>query len=155
MTRSMTVAIAAFVAILAVVVTVVSIKMSPLDKPAFRLEDPYLRATLPDSPTAAAFMVLHNDTGRDDRLIGVRADFAQNAALHTHTQDENGVMRMRPIDDGIPIADGDSHAFVRGGDHLMFLGLSAPLTDGAPVSVTLVFEEAGEVAIRIPVDLGR
>ena len=37
----------------------------------------------------------------------------------------------------------------------MFSGLDAPLTQGQLVPVTLVFENAGEVEITVPVDLDR
>ncbi len=144
-------------ALVAVMMAVVSVKMSPLDKStaAFAVEEPYLRSSLPTSTSAAAFLVLRNQTGRDDRLIGVRSALSGRGELHTHTQDANGVMHMGEIEGGVPVADGETHAFARGGDHLMFMGLDAPLVQGAMIPVTLVFEVAGEVEITIPVDLER
>jgi len=144
-------------ALAAVMMAVVSVKMSPLDKSdaAFAVEAPYLRSSLPTSTTAAAFMVVRNQTGRDDRLIGARSALSGQVALHSHSEDADGVMRMGEIEGGVPVADGESHAFARGGDHLMFTGLDAPLEQGALVPVTLVFEVAGEVEIIIPVDQER
>lgn len=144
-------------ALMAVVMAVVSVKMSPLDKntASFVVEDPFLRSSLPTSTSAAAFMVLRNDTGRDDRLIGAHTPLSGRVALHSHTEDANGVMRMGEIEGGVPLADGQTHAFARGGDHLMFMGLDAPLEQGRLVPVTLVFEVAGEVEITVPVDLTR
>jgi copper(I)-binding protein len=144
-------------ALAAVMMAVVSVKMSPLDQndAAFIVEEPFLRSSLPTSTSAAAFLVLRNETGRDDRLVAARSGLSGRVDLHSHTQDGNGVMRMAPIDGGVALADGASHAFARGGDHLMFTGLDAPLEQGQLVPVTLVFEEAGEVEITVPVDLTR
>lgn len=149
--------IVVFFALAAVIMAVVSVKMSPLDKStaAFAVEEPFLRSSLPSSTSAAAFLVLRNQTGRDDRLIGARSDLSGRVELHSHTEDANGVMRMGQIEDGVPLPDGASHAFARGGDHLMFMGLDAPLVQGQLVPVTLIFEQAGEVEITIPVNLDR
>jgi len=152
-----TIGIVVLVALLAVVMAVVSVKMSPLDQSnaAFVVEAPFVRSSLPASTTAAAFMVLRNQTGRDDVLVGARADIAGQVALHSHSEDANGVMRMGEIAGGVPIADGAAHRLSRGGDHLMFTGLTAPLVQGQMVPVTLVFEVAGEIEITVPVDLTR
>ncbi|MEH6646078.1 copper chaperone PCu(A)C [Sulfitobacter sp.] len=145
------------VALAAVIMAVVSVKMSPLDKSsaAFLVEEPYLRSSLPTSTSAAAFLVLRNETGSDDRLIAVRSALTGRVELHSHAQDANGVMRMGPIEGGVALADGASYSFSRGGDHFMFTGLDAPLEQGQMVPVTLVFEAAGEVEITVPVDLDR
>jgi hypothetical protein len=148
--------IVVFMALAAVVMAVVSVKMSPLDRnAAFVVEAPYLRSTLPTSTSAAAFLVLRNQTGRDDRLIAARSGLADQVSLHRHTQDANGVVRMDEIAEGVPLPEGAAHEFARGGDHLMFTGLDAPLVQGQLVPVTLVFEAAGEVEITVPVDLTR
>ncbi|WP_299028546.1 copper chaperone PCu(A)C [uncultured Sulfitobacter sp.] len=144
-------------ALMAVVMAAVSVKMSPLDQSdaAFVIEEPYLRSSLPTSTSAAAFLGLVNNTGRDDRLVAVRSDLSGRVELHTHTQDADGVMRMGAIEGGVAVPDGARHSFARGGDHLMFTGLDAPLVQGQLVPVTLVFEEAGEIEITVPVDLTR
>ncbi len=151
------ISIVVFFALAAVMMAVVSVKMSPLDRndSAFVVQEPYLRSSMPTSTTAAAFMDLRNQTGTDDRLIAARSSLSGRIELHSHSEDANGVMRMGQIEGGVPLADGASHAFARGGDHLMFMGLEAPLVQGQLVPVTLVFEQAGEVEITIPVDLER
>ena len=59
------------------------------------------------------------------------------------------------IEGGIEIPAGEMHMMKRGGDHVMFMGLTAPLEQGAEISVTLTFEKAGDVVIEVPVDLTR
>ncbi len=119
------------------------------------VEDAYARASTPTSPSGAAFMLIRNAGTEDDRLIAAASDAAQRVELHTHVENAEGVMRMVEVKDGFPVPAGGAHALQRGGDHVMFMGLTAPMIDGETVTVTLTFERAGEVTIEIPVDLQR
>lgn len=121
----------------------------------FVAEGAYLRSSTATATSGAAFMMLVNQTGEDDRLVAASSDVAEKVELHTHTSDANGVMRMGEIEGGVAIDDEATHEFKRGGDHLMFLGLNRPLAQGEMVKVTLTFEKAGEVQIEVPVDLER
>ena len=105
--------------------------------------------------TGAAFMLISNPGPEDDRLVAVRSEAAERVELHTHLIDANGVARMVEVEDGIAIPAGATHALRRGGDHIMFLGLTQPFEQGKMIPVTLVFERAGEIAVEIPVDLAR
>lgn len=119
------------------------------------VHDAYIRSSTPTSPTGGAFMVIMNHGDTDDRLIGARSDIAAKIEIHTHIEDTNGVMRMVEVKDGIALGAGEMHALERGGDHVMFMGLSQDLIQGDTVSVTLIFETAGEVTIEVPVDRER
>lgn len=119
------------------------------------VEDAYARASTPTAKSGAAFMVLMNTSDQDDRLIGAKSDVAARVELHTHREIADGVMKMMEVEEGFVIPAGGSHMLARGGDHVMFMGLNEPFTDGDTVAVTLVFEHAGEVAVEIPVDLNR
>lgn len=119
------------------------------------VHDAYVRSSSPTAKTGAAFLMLHNHGDTDDRLIAARSPAAERVELHTHIADANGVMRMREIEGGIPLPADGEHLLERGGDHLMFLGLTAPLVQGEMIPVTLVFEQAGDVPIEVMVDLER
>ena len=119
------------------------------------VKDPYARVSTANAASGAAFMGLMNTGPEDDRLIAVRSDVAERVELHTHLQDANGVMRMVEVEDGFVVPAGGMAMLQRGGDHVMFLGLTRPLAHGDSVDVTLVFEKAGEIAVTIPVDLER
>ena len=119
------------------------------------IKDAYVRSSTPSSVTGAAFFVLMNQGDEDDRLIAAASDVAKRVELHTHTEDAQGVMRMGEIEGGIPVAAGGMHHFKRGGDHVMFMGLSEPLEQGEKVPVTLTFEKAGDVTVMIFVDHAR
>ena len=107
------------------------------------------------SASGAAFMQIMNHTGADDRLVDARSEVAERVELHTHLSDANGVMKMVHVEEGFAIPAGESHMLKRGGDHVMFLGLKESLHHGDVVSLTLVFEKAGEVSVEVPVDLER
>lgn len=114
--------------------------------------DAYARSS---AKSGAAFFTIMNHADEEDRLIGAASDVAKRVELHTHIEDENGVMRMREIEGGIVVPAGGTHELMRGGDHVMFMGLNAPLPEGETVSVTLTFEKAGDVTLDIPVDNDR
>lgn len=119
------------------------------------IHDAYARVSSPAAKSGAAFMEIINHGGTDDRLIGVNSEIAARTELHTHIEAENGVMQMRHVEDGFEIPAGGSHLLARGGDHVMLMGLSEGLSHGDRVTVTLTFEQAGEMTIDIPVDLER
>ncbi len=118
------------------------------------IENAYVRTATPGARTGAAFMEIHND-GPADRLVGVSADFAARAELHTHDMSDDGVARMGWVEEGFAIPAQGSHRLGRGGDHVMLMGLARPLAQGETVTLTLEFEDAGTVTIDLPVDRER
>jgi len=119
------------------------------------IKDPYARSATKMSKSGAAFMVIMNGTEQDDRVIAARSDVAKRVELHTHIDAGNGVMQMREVEGGFPVEAGGLRHLQRGGDHVMLMGLTQPLEHGDVVTITLVFEKAGEMEIEVPVDLER
>ncbi|MBQ0802024.1 MAG: copper chaperone PCu(A)C [Sulfitobacter litoralis] len=128
---------------------------APLAAEGIMVDDAYIRSSTAKSTSGAAFMVVMNHSSADDRLIGASSDVADKVELHSHRSDDNGIMRMGEIEGGVAIAADEMHAFKRGGDHLMFMGLKESLVEGAMVPVTLEFEKAGAVEIEVMVDQDR
>jgi copper(I)-binding protein len=120
-----------------------------------QVNDPYVRVSTAMSVSGAAFMVIDNRGATDDRLVDVRSDAAERVELHTHEQDANGVMRMIHVEEGFDVPANGEARLERGGKHVMFLGLTRPLSQGDVVTVTLVFESAGEIVVEVPVDNDR
>ncbi|TNF19701.1 MAG: copper chaperone PCu(A)C [Rhodobacteraceae bacterium] len=117
------------------------------------IEEAYARAS--NTKAGAAFMMIRNTGARDDRLLAAASDAAVRVELHTHKDMGDGVMKMMEVEEGFAIPGGGMHALARGGDHIMFMGLTAPFEQGKTVTVTLTFEQAGEMVVEIPVDLER
>ena len=111
--------------------------------------DAFARASAGAAKNGAAFMTLKNHAGRDDHLVAVRTR-ARARPNCTPTSIDQGVMRMRPVA-RITVPAGAAATLKPGGDHVMLMGLTAPLKKGDTLSLTLVFEHAGEIAVAAPI----
>ncbi len=119
------------------------------------IKDAYARTSVKGGKSGAAFMQIMNHGTEADRLLSVSSDSAMRTELHAHKETGDGVMQMLEVEDGIEIPAGGMHALARGGDHVMFMGLTEDMLDGGSVTVTLTFEHAGDMTVEIPVDLDR
>ena len=120
-----------------------------------QIEDAYARSASPMAKSGAAFLVIRDSEGSADRLINVSSDAAARTELHTHIAGEGGVMRMVHVEEGFELPQGGAITMQRGGQHVMLMGLTAPMEQGETVSITLTFEKAGDVVVDVPVDLER
>lgn len=101
--------------------------------------------------SAAGYVAIANDGTTPDRLIAVESPAARQTMIHTTEHGADGVARMRHLP-ALDLAPGETVLLEPGGLHVMFMGLTAPLTEGAMVPVTLVFERAGRVEVEFMVD---
>lgn len=115
------------------------------------IEDPWTRTTAPGQAVAGGFMTVVNTTGVEDRLLRASSPVAKEVQIHNTTMDE-GVMRMRPMADGVAIPAGGRVEFKPRALHLMFMGLQAPIAAGTTVPVTLEFERTGKVGATFRVE---
>jgi copper(I)-binding protein len=138
-------------AALALAATVVAAPAAARDYTAggLTIGQPWSRTTPPGAPTAAGFLTLLN-RGPDDRLIGGRTPVAAEVQIHEMTT-AGGVMRMRPLAQGLALPRGGSATLAPGGLHIMLIGLKRPLAAGERVPLTLRFQKAGEVAVELEV----
>ena len=116
------------------------------------IHDAYARAS---AQSGAVFFVIHNNTGADITITGAQSEVAELVQLHTHKEDANGVMQMMQIEGGVAVPSGEMHEFKRGADHVMLMGLKAPLEDGDIVTVTLIFDGAEPVTFEAAIDNAR
>ena len=114
------------------------------------IKQAWSRATPKGSPVAAGYLTIENQGDSPDRLMEIRSVLARKVELHATTV-ENGVTSMRPVDGGLEIPANASVTLQPGGNHLMFVGLNAPLAEGEQVAVELIFEKAGRIAARLDV----
>jgi copper(I)-binding protein len=105
----------------------------------------WIRATPPGATTAAGYASLTNHGLSTDRLMGAHTAVAANVAPHQMSM-AGGVMRMRPITGGLPIAASATVSLSPNGNHLMLTGLKRPLKVGSHVRIVLQFQRAGDVA---------
>ena len=118
----------------------------------FEIHDAYARSAHGMAQSGAAFMIIHNHGTEDCHITGARSDIAQRVELHTHIEDDQGVMRMVEVEEGFPLPVEGEVVMARGGDHVMFLGLNQPLEQGDEVEVTFLFADGAEATVTVPVD---
>lgn len=105
-----------------------------------------VRATMVGITNSAAYFRITNSGGTADRLLGAKMAAASRVEIHSMEIDD-GVMRMRHIDDGLSIAAGESLNLVPGGLHIMLMGLTTHLAAESQYDITLIFEKAGEITV--------
>lgn len=119
------------------------------------VEDAWCRAT-PNGAKAGGCYVTIIASG-DDTLMGVTSDLADIAQVH-EMKHEDGVMKMAHLDNGMPLPAGVRAELKPHGNHIMLMGLKAPLTAGETAKITLSFAKAEdlpvEFAVRTPPVVG-
>ncbi|WP_024586665.1 copper chaperone PCu(A)C [Aliihoeflea sp. 2WW] len=115
-----------------------------------QLSGAWVRAMQPGQKVAAAYLSILNRGETADRLIGATALAAPRVDMHEMAV-ENGVMKMRPVADGIEIGPGDRVEFKPGGLHFMLTGIDEALVAEDEIELTLEFEKAGSVVLQFPV----
>ena len=121
---------------------------APLLAADVAVEDAYARSSNPR--VGGIFMMLKNSGQGPARLVEARSDVAAKVELHTHLM-EDGIAKMRPVE-AIEIPAQGMHALARGGDHVMLMGLKAPLAQGDSFPLTLVFDDGDSVELTVTVD---
>lgn len=121
-------------------------KVGPL-----KIGHPWSRATPPGAKVGGGYVSVENTGSTPDRLVAVSVPFAERGEIHEMAV-KDGIMTMRPLENGIEIPAGAKVELKPGGLHLMFMGLKEPLKQGEKVKGTLTFEKAGKVDVEFAVD---
>ena len=108
------------------------------------------RATPNGAKIGTGYFTIENKGAAPDRLVGVSADIAGKAEVHEMAIN-NGVMTMRPLENGLTIDPGKTVKLAPGGYHLMLFDLKSPLKQGDKLPITLEFEKAGKVQLTLDV----
>jgi periplasmic copper chaperone A len=111
---------------------------------------PFTRATPPGAKSAGAFLTIANSGKEADRLVGVRSAIAGMVQIHEMAMD-GSVMRMREVK-GIDIKPGATVALSPGSYHVMLADLKQPLKEGDSFPLTLTFEKAGSIEVKVEVE---
>ncbi|KQT56203.1 MULTISPECIES: copper chaperone PCu(A)C [unclassified Aureimonas] len=115
------------------------------------IDHPSSRPTPPNAKVGVGYLSIRNDGTEPDRLVGGTATVAGRFEVHATTV-ENGVARMRRVEDGILVEPGATVDLASGGTHVMLLDLKGPIVKGTSFDGTLVFERAGTVPVRFSVE---
>jgi copper(I)-binding protein len=125
-------------------------KAADYDVGSIHITTPWARATAKSASVGAAYLTIANNGKTSDRVSCVSSDVSTQCQIHTMEM-VNGVMKMRPVDEGLEIMPGQTIMLKPGGIHVMLSGLKHPLEPGRIAEVTLQFEQAGAVDIEFPI----
>lgn len=111
-----------------------------------------IRPPLPGRTTAMGTLHIKNMSGKDDVLIAASVALPGTTEIHTMLNEE-GVMKMRRVENGLPIKAGQTLTLKGGADHLMVFNTEIA-ADMKTVPLTLTFEHAGALQITAYIDDG-
>src|SRR5262245_63049940 len=118
---------------------------------AITIIHPWARATPQGAKVGAGYFTVTNTGTAPDRLIGATAAAAGHVELHEMSM-ADGIMKMRPVKEGVALAPGQTVEFKSNAFHLMLVDLKQPLQQGQRIKGTLTFEKAGTVDIEFVVE---
>ena len=95
------------------------------------------------------YMTIRNSGNQNDRLLRAETDIAAKVELHTMKM-QGGQMKMSPVD-SYQIPAGGEVKLQSGGDHIMLFGITREPKVGDVISLTLQFEKAGSMPVRVEV----
>jgi len=104
----------------------------------------------PGKDTAAAYFEIANHGPAADRLVSVSSPISDAVEIHNHIE-EDGVMKMRMVKDGIALAPGASVELRPGSYHIMMFKAELP-DNQDDVALTLTYENAESVTVIAPVE---
>jgi hypothetical protein len=120
------------------------------DVGSIHIAQPWARATPKGASNGAGYMTITNNGTAPDRVTCASSDASAQCQVHTMSM-EGGVMKMRPVEGGLEIKQGETVALKPSSLHVMFVGLKHPLEQGKMVEATLQFEKAGTVKVEFPI----
>ena len=118
---------------------------------SLKIGHPWSRATPAGAKVGGGYLSIENTGPVADRLVAVSVPFAARSEIHEMAV-KDGIMTMRPLDQGVEVPAGAKVEFKPGGYHIMFMELKQPLKQGDSMKGTLTFEKAGTVDVEFKVD---
>lgn len=123
----------------------------PLD---VEIEHPWCATSPKGVTTGACYMTVRNRGTETVRIVGVDIAVSDHTELH-ETGVADGIMKMRPVSEGVEIPAGTSIDFQTRGYHLMLLDLKSSLKLGQTIDGSLRFESGGAMKIEFHVETRR
>jgi copper(I)-binding protein len=112
---------------------------------------PWTRATPGGAKIAGGYLKITNNGTSADRFVGAKSDATDHVEIHEMSMSD-GVMKMRPLPNGLEIKPGQTVELKSGGYHLMFMDIKRPLKQGDSFKATLQFEKAGSLDVNFNVN---
>ncbi len=104
-----------------------------------------------EGQNGAVYLSIRNGGKDAETFVSAESPDAQKAQIH-ETREENGVMKMRAVKEGVEIKPGSSLEFKPGGYHIMLIDLKKPLEEGAMVPLKITLAKAGTINVDVKVE---
>ena len=95
-----------------------------------------------DEGMSAAFGMIKNPTDKAIRIVGAASPYATGIQLHEVVM-QDGSMVMQQKAGGFVIPANGMFELKPGGNHLMFMGITKPITPGMMVPIKLITSDGG------------
>ena len=112
------------------------------------IDDAWVKAA--DSGMSAAFGTLENDSDQDVTIVKAESDASPMMELHETVANDAGEMVMQEKKGGFVIPAGGSYELSPGANHLMMMGLDAPVAAGDEVGFTLTLTDGSTYEFTAP-----
>lgn len=106
---------------------------------SIQLVDGWVKAV--EGGMTGAFGVIENVGDAEVTLVSATCSIASMVELHETVMGDSGAMVMQQKDGGFTIAANGSHELAPGSDHVMLMGVTAPLQPGDEVTLVLEFSD--------------
>ncbi len=116
-------------------------------EPSLKVTEPWVRATVPGSSVAAAYMELNS--AKPLKFIKAESPAAKAVELHNMTM-KDGVMEMKAVE-AINVPANGQVALKPGGYHIMLINITKPVKVGDTVPLKLTFESADKKTFTVDV----
>lgn len=114
------------------------------------VEQAWSRETLASATNGIIYLTVVNLGDETDRLVGVETPIAGHASVH-EVVENNGMLGMQPVSE-LTIGPGERKVLgpmAARGLHIMLEGLTRGIREGDTFPLTLTFEKAGPIGVRV------
>jgi copper(I)-binding protein len=115
---------------------------------SINIEDAWVKAA--DEGMSAAFGTLENDSDTDITVVSAESAASTMIELHETVENDAGEMVMQAKDGGFVIPAGGSLELAPGANHIMLMGLTAPLVAGDDATFTLTLSDGSTYDFTAP-----
>lgn len=112
------------------------------------ITDPWVKSAA--SGMSAAFGVLENASDTDITITSVSSEASQMIELHETVENDSGAMVMQEKKGGFVVPAGGSYELAPGANHIMLMGLTAPLVAGEDSSFTATLSDGSTFDFTAP-----
>ncbi|MFN3601657.1 MAG: copper chaperone PCu(A)C [Dietzia sp.] len=110
------------------------------------VEDGWAKAT--DTEMSGVFGTIRNPGDSEVHLTGATSEIGETTELHETVPGASGMM-MQEKQGGFVIPAGGQLVLEPGGNHIMLMDLSEPITTGQQITITLQFDGAADQNITV------